>query len=97
MRVSAINYSYTKPVLKNSGSKNLKSNETKTTDLQQDAVNFKGIKNAVKGAGILGIAGAIVGAICSGGTSILPTIAYFADCNAGIGAALGSQVDDNDD
>ncbi len=96
MKVSAINSYYARPCLKKSISKNFKENETKTNNLPQDTVSFKGVKNALKGAGILGIAGAVVGAICSGGVSIIPTMIYFGACNGLIGAAAGSQLEDDD-
>lgn len=94
MQVNAINHSYTRPTLKNSVSKNTRVSLAKTNELKQDEVSFKGAKNALKGAGILGIAGAVVGAICSGGVSIIPTMIYFGVCNAAIGAMGGSQIDD---
>ena len=60
-----------------------------------DSVSFRGIKNAVKGAGILGVVGAVTGAVLSGGTSIIPTIIYFAACDAVVGGAIGAHIEDD--
>ena len=94
MRVNAINMAYSKPTMKKSTVNNLKQDTVKD-QLQADTVSFKGSKNAVKGFCGLGILRAGVGAIVSGGTSLLPTIAYFAITNGLIGAAAGAQLEDD--
>ena len=94
MRINAINYSYQKPTLNNSASKALKSKKTSQPDLTQDTVSFKG-KYALKGAAIMGITGSVIGAICSGGTSVLAAALLFGICNGFIGAVFGSHMDEN--
>jgi hypothetical protein len=94
MKIQAINNFY---LNKNTINNRIKRGaEPAPIQTQTDSVSFKGTKNAIKGAAILGVAGAIVGAIVSGGASIVPTMIYFGTCNGIIGAAAGSGVDDND-
>lgn len=63
---------------------------------QQDTVNFKGIKGAAKGATVLGVLGAITGAVLSGGTSVIATAIYFGVCNGVVGASLGHHFEDGE-
>lgn len=62
-----------------------------------DSVAFKGWGGAAKGASVMGVLGAVAGAIVSGGTSVIPTIIYFAACNGIIGAFAGHHIEENSD
>ena len=54
--------------------------------------SFRGVKGALKGFGIFGSAGALLGAVYSIGTDLLLPIALFFGFSAGIfGASLGHE------
>ena len=77
--------------------KAVKSESVPSFNQSSDSVSFKGWRGAGKGFTVMGALGAIAGAIVSGGTSVIPTIIYFAACNGAIGAFAGHHIEEESD
>ena len=77
--------------------KAVKSDAIHSLNQSSDSVSFKGWESAAKGAKVMGILGAVAGAIVSGGTSVIPTMIYFAACNGIIGAFAGHHIEEESD
>ncbi len=96
MRIQSINATYS-----NHGLSNVRKHAPVKRDVPEqgcpngDCVSFKGWSGALKGFGVLGTLGAVVGAVVSGGTLIVPTMLYFGVTNGAIGAVVGHDMEEN--
>ncbi len=93
MKVNAINPVYTKPAVKTQVKtpKNLRTIEPVQTE---DSVNFKGIKNGLRGAGVGILAGAFVGAFAMPALGILAGAATLGSIVGAVGAIRGLMESD---